>query len=131
MDWEAGQKTGFFIDQRENRRLLKEYARNARVLNLFDYTGGFSVYAAAGGCQSVDTVDSSQVATELAEKNMKLNRLALEKIQPGGFIFTFSCSQVVSKENFRKTVFTASANTGRKVRVLHQLSQPADHPVNI
>jgi len=184
VDWETGQKTGFFIDQRENRRLLKTYARNAKILNLFGYTGGFSVYAVAGGCQSVDSVDSSAAATELAEKNMKLNfgndaphhalsreafeylrnteqqydiiildppafakhykvlpnalqgykklnRLAIEKIQPGGFIFTFSCSQVVSKENFRKTIFTASANTGRRVRVLHQLSQPADHPVDI
>ncbi|MGM0530709.1 MAG: class I SAM-dependent rRNA methyltransferase [Bacteroidota bacterium] len=184
VNWEEGQKTGFFIDQRENRRLLKDYTQDSRVLNLFGYTGGFSVYAAAGGCKSVATVDSSSGATELAEKNMKLNfgnrithhalaqeafsylrnteeqfdaiildppafakhhkvlpnalqgykklnRLALEKVQPGGFIFTFSCSQVVSREEFRKTVFTASANTGRKVRILHQLSQPSDHPVSI
>lgn len=184
VNWEEGQKTGFFIDQRENRRLLKDYTQDSRVLNLFGYTGGFSVYAAAGGCKSVATVDSSSGATELAGKNMKLNfgnrithhalsqeafsylrnteeqfdaiildppafakhhkvlpnalqgykklnRLALEKVQPGGFIFTFSCSQVVSREEFRKTVFTASANTGRKVRILHQLSQPSDHPVSI
>lgn len=184
VNWEEGQKTGFFIDQRENRRLLKDYAQNARVLNLFGYTGGFSVYAAAGGCKSVASVDSSTGATELAKKNMelnfgnqiihhalareafrylrnteeqfdimvldppafakhnnvlpnalqgykKLNRLALEKIQPGGLIFTFSCSQVVSRENFRKAVFTASANTGRRVRILHQLGQPSDHPISI
>ena len=184
VNWEEGQKTGFFIDQRENRKLLKTYAKDANVLNLFGYTGGFSVYAAAGGCKSVVTVDSSSGAVELAEKNMKLNfgsginhfalaeeafgylrsqeepydiiildppafakhhkvlpnalqgykklnRLALEKIQSGGLIFTFSCSQVISRENFRKTVFTASANTGRKVRILHQLSQPSDHPVSI
>ncbi|MBS3772033.1 MAG: class I SAM-dependent rRNA methyltransferase [Bacteroidales bacterium] len=184
VNWEEGQKTGFFIDQREHRRLLKNYAQNARVLNLFGYTGGFSVYAAAGGCKRVVSVDSSSGATELAEKNMKLNfdnhadhyalareafsylrnteeqfdiiildppafakhhkvlpnalqgykklnRLALEKVQPGGLIFTFSCSQVVSREEFRKTVFTASANTGRRVRILHQLSQPADHPVSV
>jgi len=184
VNWEEGQKTGFFIDQRENRNLLKAYAKDANVLNLFGYTGGFSVYAAAGGCKSVASVDSSSGAVELAEKNMelnfgnrvthhamaeeafsylknmdeqydiiildppafakhhkvlpnalqgykKLNRLALEKIEPGGLIFTFSCSQVVSRDNFRKTVFTASANTGRRVRVLHQLSQPSDHPVSI
>lgn len=184
VNWEMGQKTGFFIDQRENRSLLKDYAPDARVLNLFGYTGGFSVYAADGGCKSVVSVDSSSGATELAKKNMelnfgnrvnhdalaqeafgylrnteeqfdiilldppafakhhkvlanalqgykKLNRLALEKIQTGGFIFTFSCSQVVSRENFRKTIFTASANTGRKVRILHQLNQPSDHPVSI
>lgn len=184
VDWENGQKTGFFIDQRENRRLLKSLARDARVLNLFGYTGGFSVYAAAGGCKRVVTVDSSQNAIELAKYNMslnfdqsinhealtleafnylkqtdekfdiivldppafakhfkvlpnalqgykKLNRLAIEKIQSNGLIFTFSCSQVVSRENFRKMIFTASANTGRKVKILDQLNQPADHPVSI
>ncbi|MFP4621855.1 MAG: class I SAM-dependent rRNA methyltransferase [Bacteroidales bacterium] len=184
VDWEKGQKTGFFIDQRENRRLLKDYARDSRVLNLFGYTGGFSVYAAAGGCRKVTSVDSSSDATEFAEKNIelnfgsrvshhalthdafqylqqmeeeydiiildppafakhhkvlpnalqgykKLNRLALEKLQPAGYIFTFSCSQVVSRENFRKAVFAAAANTRRRIRILHQISQPSDHPVNI
>lgn len=184
VNWSEGQKTGFYIDQRENRNLLKSYARDAEVLNLFGYTGGFSVYAAAGGCKSVVSVDSSQKATELADENMKLNfgnrvrheaeasdafeylrdsanrfdlmvidppafakhhnvlpnaiqgykklnRLAIEKIRPGGIIFTFSCSQVMSRENFRKMAFTASANTGRKVRILGQMSQPPDHPVSI
>jgi 23S rRNA (cytosine1962-C5)-methyltransferase len=184
VNWETGQKTGFFIDQRENRKLLQSLSRDKNVLNLFGYTGGFSVYAAAGGCKSVFSVDSSQPATQLAEENMtlnfdgavnhyalaeeafdylrnteknfdiiildppafakhhkvlpnalqgykKLNRLAFEKILPGGFVFTFSCSQVVSKENFRKTVFTAAANTGRRVSILYQLTQPPDHPVSI
>ena len=184
VNWTEGQKTGFYIDQRENRNLLKSYARDADVLNLFGYTGGFSVYAAAGGCKSAVSVDSSQKATELADQNMKLNfprgvrheaiardafeylresenrfdlmildppafakhhkvlpnaiqgykklnRLAIEQIRPGGIIFTFSCSQVMSRENFRKMAFTASANTGRKVRIVGQMSQPADHPVSI
>jgi 23S rRNA (cytosine1962-C5)-methyltransferase len=184
VNWSEGQKTGFYVDQRENRDLLRYYARNARVLNLFGYTGGFSVYAAAAGCRSVVTVDSSQKAIALAAENMrlnfehgadhegvvrdafeylhqygdrfdlmvldppafakhynvlpnaiqgykKLNRLAIGKIQPGGIIFTFSCSQVMSRENFRKMAFTAAANTGRKVRVLGQMSQPPDHPVDI
>ncbi|MCK5461661.1 MAG: class I SAM-dependent rRNA methyltransferase, partial [Bacteroidales bacterium] len=184
IDWEKGQKTGFFIDQRENRKLLGEYSAGRNVLNLFGYTGGFSVYARRGGAELVHTVDSSAHAIDMAIKNMELNfgeqhrhqgitadvlkflvkptssydlmildppafakhhnvlnnalqgykRLnarAIEKIKPGGIIFTFSCSQAVSKENFRKSVFAASANTGRRVRILHQLTQPADHPVSI
>ncbi len=184
VNWQEGQKTGFYIDQRENRELVRGYALNADVLNLFGYTGGFSVYAAAGGCRSVTTVDSSQVAIEQAEENMrlnfgqdmahqalardafkylqhngggfdlmvidppafakhynvlpnaiqgykKLNRMAIEKIRPGGIIFTFSCSQVMSRDHFRKMAFAASANTSRRVRILGQLNQPADHPINI
>ncbi len=184
VDWEEGQKTGFFIDQRDNRILLKNYAKNKKVLNMFSYTGGFSVYALQGEAQLVHSVDSSDKAIDLVQENIELNfdntsnhkafamdafdffnetdenydmiildppafakhqnvlpnalqgykRLnmkAIEKIKPGGIIFTFSCSQVVSKENFRKSVFAASANTGRKVSILHQLTQPADHPVNI
>ncbi len=184
VDWERGQKTGFFIDQRENRKLLSEYAAGKKVLNLFGYTGSFSVYARGGGAELVHTVDSSVQAIEMAEQNMrlnfgeearhkgiaadafdylespgeeyelvildppafakhhnvlhnalqgykKLNAKALEIIKPGGMLFTFSCSQAVSRENFRKSVFTASANTGRRIRILHQLSQPADHPVSI
>lgn len=184
IDWEKGQKTGFFIDQRENRKLLGEYSAGRNVLNLFGYTGGFSVYARHYGAELVHTVDSSAHAIDMANKNMELNfgeqhrhqgitadalkflvkpassydlmildppafakhhnvlnnalqgykRLnarAIEKIKPGGIIFTFSCSQAVSKENFRKSVFAASANTGRRVRILHQLTQPADHPVSI
>ncbi len=184
IDWEKGQKTGFFIDQRENRKLLGEYSAGRNVLNLFGYTGGFSVYARQCGAELVHTVDSSANAIDMANKNMELNfgeqhrhqgitadvlkflvepassydlmildppafakhhnvlnnalqgykRLnarAIEKIKPGGIIFTFSCSQAVSKENFRKSVFAASANTGRRVRILHQLTQPADHPVSI
>ncbi|MCA1756456.1 MAG: class I SAM-dependent rRNA methyltransferase [Bacteroidales bacterium] len=183
VDWVNGQKTGFFIDQRENRRLLGEYSEGKRVLNLFGYTGGFSVYALRNAL-SVDTVDVSARAMEMADLNVELNfpgsdrhrslvadafeylgnaperydlmildppafakhgnvlhnalqgykRLnmkAIEKIEPGGVIFTFSCSQVVSRENFRKSVFAAAANTGRKVRIIHQLTQPGDHPVNI
>ncbi len=184
IDWERGQKTGFFIDQRESRKLLAEYSDGKKVLNMFGYTGGFSVYARRGGAELVHTVDSSFNAVELADQNMKLNfaddgrhkgisadafkyldspeeeydvvildppafakhhnklhnalqgykklnMKALEKIRPGGILFTFSCSQAVSRENFRKSVFAASANTGRRVRILHQLSQPADHPVSI
>lgn len=183
IDWVNGQKTGFFIDQRENRRLLGDYTEGRRVLNLFGYTGGFSVYALRNAL-AVDTVDLSARAMEMADINVELNfpdsekhhslvadafdylgnvtekydlmildppafakhgnvmhnalqgykRLnmkAIEKIAPGGIIFTFSCSQVVSKENFRKSVFVAAANTGRKVRIMHQLTQPDDHPVNI
>ena len=183
VDWTTGQKTGFFIDQRENRRLLSEYTSGRDVLNMFAYTGGFSVYALKNA-KLVHTVDSSAQAIELADKNVKLNfsddprhksfkadafeylndikdkydliildppafakhndvlanalqgykRLnikAIDQIRPGGIIFTFSCSQVVTRENFRKSVFAAAANTGRKVRILHQLSQPPDHPVNI
>lgn len=184
VDWLEGQKTGFFIDQRENRSLLEKYARNKNVLNMFCYTGGFSFYAMRGGAASVHSVDVSARAIELANRNVelnfpadtrheafaeeafkfleksygkydliildppafakhqnvlnnaiqgykKLNRKGIEIIKPGGIIFTFSCSQVMSKDLFRQTVFTAAANTGRKVRILHQLTQPADHPVSI
>ena len=183
IDWTTGQKTGFFIDQRENRKLLGNYTEGKSVLNMFGYTGGFSVYAMKNA-SLVHTVDSSASATDLANENIKLNygddkrheafktdafeflndikdkydliildppafakhnnvlanalqgykRLnmkAIEQISPGGIIFTFSCSQVVTRENFRKSVFAAAANTGRRVRILHQLSQPPDHPVNI
>jgi 23S rRNA (cytosine1962-C5)-methyltransferase len=183
IDWTTGQKTGFFIDQRENRRLLAEYTENKSVLNMFGYTGGFSVYA-MHNASSVHTVDSSAPAIELARENIvlnygddprheafqtdafeylndikdmydviildppafakhhnvlsnalqgykRLNIKAIEQIKPGGVIFTFSCSQVVTKENFRKSVFAAAANTGRSVRIIHQLNQPPDHPVNI
>jgi 23S rRNA (cytosine1962-C5)-methyltransferase len=184
IDIKEGQKTGFFIDQRENRELLGNYSEGKRVLNMFGYTGGFSVYAMKGGAELVHTVDSSARAAELSDRNMqlnfpgntnhkafamdavnffsapadkydliildppafakhhnvlsnalqgykKINRRAFEIIEPGGILFTFSCSQVVSRENFRKSVFTAAANTGRNIRILHQLSQPADHPVSI
>jgi 23S rRNA (cytosine1962-C5)-methyltransferase len=183
IDWTTGQKTGFFIDQRENRKLLENYTHGKSVLNMFGYTGGFSVYAMKNAAL-VHTVDSSSPAIEMAKENIRLNfgedkrheafqvdafsylnqikdqydliildppafakhnnalanalqgykRLnlkAIEQIKPGGIIFTFSCSQVVTKENFRKSVFAAAANTGRNVRILHQLSQPPDHPVNI
>jgi 23S rRNA (cytosine1962-C5)-methyltransferase len=183
VDWTTGQKTGFFIDQRENRKLLSEYTDGRDVLNMFAYTGGFSVYALKNA-RTVHTVDSSAGAIDLAEENVRLNfgnderhrsfktdafeflsdikdrydliildppafakhndvlsnalqgykRLnmkAIEQIRHGGIIFTFSCSQVVTRENFRKSVFAAAANTRRKVRILHQLSQPPDHPVNI
>jgi 23S rRNA (cytosine1962-C5)-methyltransferase len=183
IDWTTGQKTGFFIDQRENRKLLEKYTNGRTVLNMFGYTGGFSVYAMKNAAE-VHTVDSSFPAIELANENIALNydsdkrhasfqvdafdyldhikdqydliildppafakhnnvlanalqgykRLnikAIEQIRPGGIIFTFSCSQVVTKENFRKSVFAAAANTGRSVRILHQMSQPPDHPVNI
>lgn len=184
IDWLKGQKTGFFIDQRENRSLLERYAKGRSVLNMFCYTGGFSVYAMRGGAELVHSVDSSAKAIELTTKNVDLNfpgdlrheaycedafkyldehegkydlivldppafakhRKALknglrgytrlnvkgfEKIKPGGILFTFSCSQVVTKDNFRQAVFTAAAQAGRKVRILHQLHQPADHPINI
>lgn len=184
IDWLKGQKTGFFVDQRENRALLERYAKGRSVLNMFCYTGGFSVYAMRGGAKLVHSVDSSAKAIDLTNKNMalnfpnderhaayaedafkyldrmgdqydliildppafakhrdalrnalqgyrKLNVKAFEKIKPGGILFTFSCSQAVSKENFRTAVFTAAAMTGRSVRILHQLTQPADHPVNI
>lgn len=183
VDWTTGQKTGFFIDQRENRRLLEEFTSGRDVLNLFGYTGAFSVYAMKNAA-SVHTVDSSESAIKLADENINLNfgddlrhrsfkadafqylndiknkydliildppafakhhnvlanalqgykRLnikAIEQVRPGGIIFTFSCSQVVTRENFRKSVFAAAANTGRKVRIIHQLVQPPDHPVNI
>ena len=183
IDWTTGQKTGFFIDQRENRKLLEQYSDGRKILNMFGYTGGFSVYAMKNAAL-VHTVDSSYPAIELANENIRLNygedkrhesfqvdafdylnhikdqydliildppafakhnnvlanalqgykRLnikAIEQIKPGGIIFTFSCSQVVTRENFRKSVFAAAANTGRNVRILHQMSQPPDHPVNI
>ena len=183
IDWTTGQKTGFFVDQRENRKLLTRYTDKKSVLNMFGYTGGFSVYAMQNAAL-VHTVDSSLPAIELAKENIKLNygadqrheafqtdafeylnnirdrydviildppafakhqnalanalqgykRLnikAIEQVRPGGIIFTFSCSQVVTKENFRKSVFAAAANTGRSVRILHQMNQPPDHPVNI
>ena len=184
VDWLRGQKTGFFVDQRENRSLLEHYARGRRVLNMFCYTGGFSFYALRGGAELVHSVDSSAKAIELTNRNVelnfpgdqrhkaycddafkfldaadehydliildppafakhrgalhnalkgytRLNQKALQKIQPGGLLFTFSCSQVVSKDHFRNAVFTAAAQARRKVRILHQLHQPADHPVNI
>lgn len=185
IDWLKGQKTGFFVDQRENRALLEKFARGKRVLNMFCYTGGFSVYAMRGGALQVDSVDSSAKAVSLTEANIQLNfpddprhhaytedafkflsdmkkdeydliildppafakhrgaikngligyrRLntrAFEKIKPGGILFTFSCSQAISRDMFRMAVFTASVKAGRRVRILHQLSQPADHPVDI
>ena len=185
VDWQRGQKTGFFVDQRDNRSLLEHYARQRRVLNMFCYTGGFSFYAMRGGARLVHSVDSSAKAIELTRRNVELNfpgdprheafcedafrfldaggrdaydliilnppafakhrgalhnalkgytRLnaeAFEKIAPGGILFTFSCSQVVTKEHFRNAVFTAAAQARRSVRILHQLHQPADHPINI
>ena len=184
VDWLRGQKTGFFVDQRENRSLLEQFAKGKRVLNMFCYTGGFSFYAMRGGAELVHSVDSSAKAIELTNRNVELNfhgdtrhqafcedafkyleqagdqynliildppafakhrgalphalkgytRLnmkALQKIQPSGILFTFSCSQVVTKEHFRNAVFTAAAQARRQVRILHQLHQPADHPVNI
>ena len=184
VDWLKGQKTGFFIDQRENRSLLERYAKGRSVLNMFCYTGGFSVYAMRGQAKLVHSVDSSAKAVELTNQNIALNfpqdtrheafcedafkyldthdgkydlivldppafakhrstlRNALkgytrlnvkgfQQIKSGGILFTFSCSQVVTKEQFRNAVFTAAAQAGRKVRILHQLHQPADHPINI
>ena len=184
VDWLKGQKTGFFVDQRENRALLERYSKDKSVLNMFCYTGGFSFYAMRGGAKQVHSVDSSAKAIDLTNKNVelnfpnderheafaedafkyldrmgdqydiiildppafakhkdalrnalkgyrKINAKAFEKIKPGGILFTFSCSQVVSKENFRTAVFSAAAQTGRRVRILHQLTQPADHPINI
>jgi 23S rRNA (cytosine1962-C5)-methyltransferase len=184
IDWLKGQKTGFFVDQRDNRSLVEQYARGRRVLNMFCYTGGFSVYAMRGGAELVHSVDSSAKAVELVDANIalnfpgddrheafaedafkfmdemqsiydliildppafakhkdalknalrgytKLNARAFERIQHGGILFTFSCSQAVNKDQFRTAVFTASAIARRKVRILHQLHQPADHPINI
>ena len=184
VDWLKGQKTGFFVDQRENRALLERYAHGRNVLNMFCYTGGFSFAAMRGGARLVHSVDSSSKAIDLTNKNVelnfpgderhkafaedafkfleqmgdqynlivldppafakhknvlhnalqgyrKLNALAFEKIQPGGLLFTFSCSQVVSKNDFRLAVFSAAAQARRQVRILHQLTQPADHPINI
>ncbi|MBR4130009.1 MAG: class I SAM-dependent rRNA methyltransferase [Bacteroidaceae bacterium] len=184
IDWLKGQKTGFFVDQRDNRALVEHYSKGRKVLNMFCYTGGFSVYAMRGGAELVHSVDSSAKAVELVDANMelnfpgdnrheafaedafkfleemqekynliildppafakhkdalhnalrgytKLNAKAFEKIQPGGILFTFSCSQAVNKDQFRTAVFTAAAMAKRKVRILHQLHQPADHPINI
>ncbi|MEG1607941.1 MAG: class I SAM-dependent rRNA methyltransferase [Mucinivorans sp.] len=184
-NWEGGQKTGFFLDQRDNRALVGHYATGRRVLNTFCYTGGFSLYALAGGATMCDSVDSSAKAMDLCTKNIELNfpgntahgeftsdtlefmrdmgaqkydliildppayakhhsalpnalqgykRLnakAFEKIAPGGILFTFSCSQAVSRDQFRTVVFSAAAIAGRRVRILHQMSQGADHPINI
>lgn len=184
IDWLRGQKTGFFIDQRENRLLLQHYSNKRYVLNMFCYTGGFSVYALRGGAQEVVSVDSSAKAIDLTNANValnypncdhhkayaedafkfldkaddayglivldppafakhkeavrnalkgytRLNLQAMRKIKRGGILFTFSCSQAISKDQFRLAVFTAAAQSGRYVRILHQLHQPADHPVNI
>ena len=184
VDWLKGQKTGFFVDQRDNRALLEHYSLGRNVLNMFCYTGGFSFYAMRGGASLVHSVDSSSKAIDLTRANVelnfpgdkrheafaedafkyldrmggeydiiildppafakhrgalrnalrgytKLNAKAFEKIRPGGILFTFSCSQVVSKQDFRNAVFTAAAQSGRSVRIMHQLTQPADHPVNI
>ena len=186
VNWEEGQKTGFFLDQRDNRALVKKYAKGKTVLNLFCYTGGFSIYALNGGALHVDSVDSSRKAMDMVVRNVelngftegvehtsycedaiefmrkcegnkydlmivdppafakhrgaldnalraykRLNALAIEKVKPGGVVFTYSCSQVVDKQNFALAVFSAAAQTGRRVRILHRLTQPADHPVNI
>lgn len=194
IDWLRGQKTGFFIDQRENRALVERYAQDKDVLNMFCYTGGFSLYALRGGAKTVDSVDVSQKAIDIVEANVKrnfpdctnhraiaadafdylndqinakmvngqmvngydliildppafakhrdavknalrgyqrINAKAIEMIRPGGILFTFSCSQAVDKEAFRLTVFSAAAQVGRSVRILHQLHQPQDHPINI
>ena len=185
VDWLKGQKTGFFVDQRENRRLLEHYSKDRKVLNMFCYTGGFSFYAMRGRAQLVHSVDSSAKAISLTNENVrlnfpddprheafaedafkfldnmdqdaynliildppafakhksalrnaligyrKLNAKAFEKIAPGGILFTFSCSQAVNKEQFRLAVFSAAAQSRRRVRILHQLTQPADHPINI
>ena len=183
-DWIGGQKTGFFIDQRENRSLLESYAKRRNVLNMFCYTGGFSLYAMRGGAALVHSVDSSAKAIELTDRNIamnfgsdprhtsftadafsflenikdrydliildppafakhrdalhnalqgyrRINAKAFSQIRPGGILFTFSCSQAVSREQFRLAVFSAAAQSRRSVRILHQLTQPADHPVNI
>ncbi len=187
IDWLRGQKTGFFIDQRENRVLVERYAAGKDVLNMFCYTGGFSLYALRGGARTVHSVDVSQKAIDLVNANVarnfpnavnhkavtadafdylseqcakgerfdliildppafakhrdavknalrgyqRINAKAIEMIRPGGILFTFSCSQAVDKEAFRLAVFSAAAQTGRKVRILHQLHQPQDHPINI
>lgn len=184
VSWNEGQKTGFFIDQRENRKLVQEYSKGLKVLNTFGYTGGFSVFAMRGGANEVVTVDSSEKAISLSTQNIeenfgnstnhraiaidafeylrttnetfdliildppafakhqdalrnalqaykRLNLAAIRKLNPGGILFTFSCSQVVNKTDFRNAVFSASAISGREVSILHQLTQPADHPINI
>ncbi len=184
IDFREGQKTGFFIDQRESRKLLGDYCINKKVANIFSYTGGFSVYAAAANAKTVYSLDSSAKAIDLAKKNMllnfkdgskhhyftqdafgflkdqkekydvivldppafakhkqalnnalkayrRINEAAIRSLESSGILFTFSCSQVVTKDDFRKTIFTAAANSGRNVKILHQLTQPADHPINI
>ena len=185
VNWSEGQKTGFFLDQRENRAAVGRLARGRKVLNLFCYTGGFSIYALQGGAVHVDSVDSSQRAMDMVDRNValngfgpeqhtsyctdaidfvkqvpdgaydlmivdppafakhrgalknalrayqRLNAAAIAKVAPGGFVFTFSCSQVVDKEAFALAVFSAAAETGRSVRILDRLNQPADHSVNI
>ena len=184
IDWLRGQKTGFFIDQRDNRSLLEQYAKDKDVLNMFCYTGGFSVYALRGGAKKVHSVDVSQKAVDLVRSNVaynfgenapheafaeeafefmtkntntydliildppafakhrdavknalrgyqRLNAKGIQSIRPGGILFTFSCSQAIDKDMFRLAVFSAAAQVGRKVRILHQLHQPADHPINI
>lgn len=184
IDWLKGQKTGFFIDQRDNRSLIEKYSQGKKVLNMFCYTGGFSVYALRGGASVVHSVDSSERAIEMTNRNIalnfpdatnheayatdafsylrdmdnsydlivldppafakhkdalrnalkgytRLNAKAMQKIKPGGILFTFSCSQAVNKDQFRLAVFTAAAQSHRFVRVLHQLHQPTDHPINI
>jgi 23S rRNA (cytosine1962-C5)-methyltransferase len=184
VDWVEGQKTGFFIDQRENRKLVEQFSKGRDVLNMFCYSGGFSFFAMLGGAKLVHSVDSSAKAIDLANNNValnfgqderheafvadvfdfmrdmkgrydlivldppafakhrgalnqalqaykRLNARAFEQIRPGGIVFTFSCSQVVSKDKFREAVFSGAAISGRNVRILHQLQQPADHPVNI
>lgn len=183
VDWVEGQKTGFFVDQRENRKLVEHYSKGKDVLNVFCYTGGFSVYSLRGGAKSVHSVDSSEKAVRLTDENVKLNfpdaahtssevdafeflngidnhydliildppafakhqsaltnalqgykrinHKAISKIRPGGILFTFSCSQVVTRDQFRQAVFSAAAIAKRNVRILHQLTQPQDHPINI
>lgn len=185
VNWTEGQKTGFFLDQRENRALVERYSKGRNVLNLFCYTGGFSVYALGGGAIHADSVDSSAKAMSMVEKNVaingfdpslhegtcgdaiaflkdvpqdkydlmivdppafakhrgavsnalrayqRLNAAAISKVAPGGLVFTFSCSQVVDKEQFALAVFSAAAQTRRRVRILDRLNQPADHAVNI
>ena len=184
IDWASGQKTGFFLDQRDNRELVKHYAKGKKVLNTFCYTGGFSVYALAGGAEEVDSIDSSARAVEMCNRNIemnfgkdanhngivadaldyvkdlgkkydmiildppafakhrdaisnalkgyrRINANAIKQIAKGGILFTFSCSQAVSKEQFRNSVFSAAAMANRNVKILHQLTQPADHPINI
>lgn len=185
VNWTEGQKTGFFLDQRENRAMVEKLSAGRKVLNLFCYTGGFSIYALGGGALHVDSVDSSAKAMSMVERNVllngfdpsmhnsfccdamdylhdspegeydlmivdppafakhrgalhnalrayqRLNATAISKVKPGGFIFTFSCSQVVDKEAFALAVFSAAAQSGRRVRILDRLNQPADHAVNI
>ena len=183
VDWELGQKTGFFIDQRDNRQLLSNYVKDKKVLNTFCYSGGFSVYALNGGASLVHSVDSSVKAIDLTNENIKLNsstgahesyasdvfdfmkasteeydvivldppafakgqsarhhaiqaytrlnHAAFKKIKKGGIVFTFSCSQVVDREMFTGAVTSAAIDSHRNIKVLHHVSQPADHPVSI